>query len=269
MAKYLRTGSLGADILLNGGWKPGTINEIWGEPGSGKTTLAEHAIWELPDDAKSLWMSLGQEHPHRSMGPQAMVCQPRNAEQAFTIMETCVLGDISLIVVDSANGLVRKRELDEDPDYVPDPHREYKNELNGLKQAVRAHGAIVLFLSKPRDRDRQPIRGTGISEKAKDRVRLKIVRQHQDEKREVEAWVHGKEDAGTVFTIEPGHGVDWAKELFHLGVRYHLIQSKGSWYEWKGVRVQGETQAACLLRDRPDLSIALDNDIRHLNGIGD
>lgn len=273
MTRYLPTGSLGLDLLLGGGWKRGTINEIWGEPGSGKTTVGEHAVWELEPGQKSLWMSLGQERPHRSMGPQAMVCQPRNAEQAFYIMDAATRGDISLIVVDSANGLVRQRELDGDETYEPHPQREYKDELNGVKDGCRLHGAIVLFLSKPRDRDRQPVRGTGISEKAHARVRLKVVHTHQDGRRDIEAWLHGKEDQSTTFTIEPGTGIDWADELFRLGIRHNIIKANGSWYEWKvgsgTLRVQGIRQGAELLRERADVAVVLDEDIRYLADIGD
>ena len=262
----LRTGSLGLDILLGGGWKPGTINEIWGPPGSGKTTLAEHAVWELDNSKTALWVSMGTEIPHRPTG--AMLCQPRNAEKAFFIMSTAVMGDVSLIVVDSANGLVRQAELDGDPDYVPHPQREYKDELNRLKEACKMHGAIVIFLSKPRDRDRQPVRGTGISEKAKDRVRLSIVHQHQDETRDVEAWVHGKDDS-TAFRIVPGTGIDWADELARLAVRYEIAKKAGSWYEIYDDRFQGIREFSGSIRDNAHLAIAIDEHIRHLAGIGD
>lgn len=264
MADILRTGSLGLDILLKGGWKPGTINEIWGEPGSGKTTLAEHALWELQAGRNALWISMGTEIPHRPSG--AHVAQPRNAEHAFYIMETCVLGSVSLIVVDSANGLVRQRELDADPEYVPHPQREYKEELNGLKECLRAHGAIVIFLSKPRDRDRQPVRGTGISEKARDRVQLKIAHTHQDEVRDVELIVNGV-DASTGFRIVPGSGIDWADELAHLSIRYGFAKRQGSWIDYNaGVR-QGIGAFAAEVRDNVKLAVELDDLIRAKAGI--
>jgi recombination protein RecA len=264
VADYLRTGSLGLDIVLGGGWKPGTINEIWGEPGSGKTTLAEHAIWELPSGKKALWMSLGTEIPHRPTG--ALLAQPRNAEQAFVIMQTCVIGDVDLIVVDSANGLVRQRELDGDPDYVPHPQREYKDELNRLKEYARDARAIVIFLSKPRDRDRQPIRGTGISEKAKDRVQLRVWQEHQDGSREIQFRTKTGETEG-VFSMNPGTGIDWAGELARLSVQYELVHQRGAWYEVNYERVLGIKQLAEFIADNTRLAVDLDAQIRAKAGI--
>ena len=260
----LRTGSLGLDILLGGGWKAGTINEIWGPPGSGKTTLAEHAIWELPPGQNALWVSMGTEVPHRPSG--AAFAQPKYAEQAFYIMNLVAGCGTELIVVDSANGLVRKAELEGDPNYTPHPQREYREELNRLKETCQASGTIVLFLSKPRDRDRQPIRGTGISEKAKDRVHLDVVHQHQDETRDIRAFAKSNQEHAA-FRIEPGSGIDWADELFRLGVRYNRINNNGTWYAFKGTSkliVQGVKQGAGLLRERADLAVHLDEEIRTL-----
>lgn len=264
MADCLRTGSLGLDILLDGGWKPGSIHEIWGTPGSGKTTLAEHAIWELEPGQKALWVSLGTEIPHRPTG--ALVAQPRNAEQAFYIMQTCVLGDVDLIVVDSANGLVRQRELDGDPDYVPHPQREYKDELNRLKEYCKGSGAIVIFLSKPRDRDRQPVRGTGISEKARDRVQLKIWRHQQDETREIAAYVRAK-DKETVFTVHPGTGIDWADELARLALHYELAERNASWIGYNHERFHGIAEFKAYLTDNTRAAVDLDESIRSIAGI--
>lgn len=260
----LRTGSLGLDIMLGGGWKLGTINEIWGEPGSGKTTLAEHAVWELQHGQKALWLSLGTEVPHRPSG--AMLCQPRNAEQAFVIMETAVLGDVDLIVVDSANGLVRQRELDGDPDYVPHPQREYKDELNRLKEYAKGSGAIVIFLSKPRDRDRQPIRGTGISEKSRDRVHLQVWTEHQDGSRELQYHAKGSESMG-FFTMYPGTGIDWAKELAQLAIHHELATRHASWIEYNAERFHGITEFTAFIADNTRAAIDLDTSIRSVAGI--
>lgn len=259
----LRTGSLGLDIILGGGWKPGTINEIWGGPGSGKTTLAEHTVLELPTGKQALWMSLGTEIPHRPSG--ALVCQPRNAEQAFWIMDTCVLGNIDLIIVDSANGLVRQRELDGDPDYVPHPQREYKDELARLKEYCKATGSVVIFLSQPRDKERQPVRGTGISEKAKDRVYLKILQEHQDGSREIKAGI--KDVEPTVIGIDPGTGIDWSVELVHLALRYGLAERRASWIECNGERFQGTATFAMHIEENTRLAVDLDEQIRARAGI--
>lgn len=258
MPDYIRTGSLGLDVLLDGGWKRGTIHDIWGEPGSGKTTLAEHAVWELEKNERALWMSLGRELPHRPTG--AAVCQPRNAEQAFYIMETVLGGSIDLVIVDSANGLIRKRELENDPDYLPHPQREYKDELNSLKKVCRNNRSTVIFLSKPRDRERQPVRGTGISEKAKSRVELRIDHLHQDESRDIRATVRGIERT-TKFHMKPGTGIDWAGEMARMAVRYEIGERHGSWIVFDYQRYQGIAEFAAEIERNSRLAVYLDERI--------
>jgi RecA/RadA recombinase len=259
---YVRTGSPGLDLLFGGGWDRGTIGEIWGEPGSGKTTLAEYAVSNLDATETALWVHLGTEVPHRPTG--ALLASPRSAEQAFEVISTAVISGVTLVVVDSANGLVRQAELDGDPHYTPHPQREYRQELNELKAECAAHNALVLFLSKPRDRDRQPVRGTGISEKAKQRVQLRIHVEHQDGVREVSAAANGTH---TVITVVPGTGIDWAMELARLAIRFEIAEQRGSWIECNLERHQGIKAFASAIEDNTRLAIYLDEEIRAQAGI--
>lgn len=259
MTDYIRTGSLGLDVLLDGGWKRGAIHDIWGEPGSGKTTLAEHAVWELEPGERAMWVSLGRELPHRPTG--AAVCQPRNAEQAFYIMETVLGGSIDLVIVDSANGLIRKRELENDPDYLPHPQREYKDELTSLKKTCRNNRSTVIFLSKPRDRDRQPIRGTGISEKAKSRVHLGVNHLYQDESRDVCASLRGSDRLAARFHMKPGTGIDWSLEMASLAVTYGAATQHASWIECNLERHHGIKEFASAIENNARLAVWLDEAI--------
>lgn len=262
----LETGSIGLDILLEGGWKPGTINEIWGETGSGKTTLAQHTVDRY--DGTALWVVAGTEMPHRPM--TALVAAPGSAENIFTTVTTAVENGIRLVVVDSANGLVRQAEIDGDESYVPDPHREYAKELKGLRLDVEATRAVVIFLSKPRERDRNyGVRGLGLSDlrnpksslyhRDSVKVSLKIVTQHQDARRQVKATVG---DDHTNFLIRPGLGMDWAQELAHLGIRYGFITRSGSWYGMNQIGYQGMEAVVAEIEDNTRLALALEEGIR-------
>jgi recombination protein RecA len=248
-----------------GGWKTGSIVEVWGDTGTGKTTVAQHALYELPLASDALWICAGTEVPRRRI--QAALALPGSAEEVFRITEAAVREGASLVIVDSANGLIRQKELDGDPGYVPHPQREYKEELRSLKVACKDTGGTVMFLSKPRDRERSPVRGTGISEKAMQRVHLRRLRETQDGDLTVVAQVKGGEEAHIV--IHPGTGIDWAEDIFRLAVVHELVTIRGSWYRINGELVQGKKQGCEYLRENPEIAIELDERIRRLTHIGE
>lgn len=270
MTDLIRTGSTGLDILLGGGWPAGSLNEIWGDSGSGKTVLALHAV-ESAVRARLghvLWIDTVGGVAHMDKAPRVIVGRPRNAEQAFDLaLRACSWPDITLIVVDSANGLVRQREIDGDPDYVPHPQREYKTELTALKRALKLSGTTALFLSQPRDKQREPIRGTGISEKAHRRVILSADVVHQDKSREVRAMVVQRGNAtceAARFTIRPGTGIDWREELVRLAVDYNVIQRHGNWFHLTEgrVRVQGLVEASAYFKHHHYEATQLEDAVR-------
>lgn len=254
----ISTGSAGVDGLLEGGWKRGAIVEIWGGPGTGKTTLAQHAVADLDVHEEALWLSLGTEVPHRAI--RASKAVPRTAEEAFSIMAAGLHSHAALIVVDSANGLVRQREIDGDPDYEPSPHREFKSELSDLRDLCSETLGTVLFLSKPRDKERSPIRGTGVSEKAVQRVNLKILKSHQDGSRLIEASLKTGETCE--YVVRPGTGIDWAEELLRTAYEHDIVSSNGSWWMLPGKVVQGKEAACDYVRGYPKLAAYLNTEIR-------
>jgi recombination protein RecA len=241
----IRTGSIGLDIALKGGWPDGTLNEIWGDTGAGKTVLALHTVENMTRAGKhTVWIDTVDGVAQMDSAPQVIVCRPRYAEDVFMVTNAaCAEKDIGLVVIDSANMLVRERELN-DPTYVPHPQREYKTELALLKAEARDSRTTVLFVSQPRDKEREPIRGTGISEKVKYRVHLHPDVVHQDGSREIQATVKdvpGKKvihDAAR-FTVRPGQGIDRARELVEIGIHLGVVIRRGSWVAWNNLQEQG------------------------------
>ena len=271
----IRTGSIGIDVALGGGWTPGTMNEIWGDSGAGKTVLALHTVESVTRaDQNVLWIDTVDGVAHMDSAPWVIVARPRNAEQAFRLAEyACGDTSIGLIVIDSAERLVRQRELEGDPTFVPHPQREYAAELTTLKRACKTSGTTVLFVGQPRDKEREPVRGTGISEKVAYRVHLHPDVVHQDGSREIQATakdVPGKtvtHDAAR-FTIRPGQGIDRALELARVAAKYNVVHKSGSWYHWpNGVSAHGVYEMAAELRQRPHFMHSVDNEIRAIAGI--
>jgi recombination protein RecA len=271
----IRTGSIGLDRALGGGWRPGMLNEIWGDPGAGKTVLALHTVESVVRAGKDvLWIDLNDGVRHMDNAPRVIVGRPRNAEDAFAMAgAACRWPDIALVVVDPTQHLVRQREIDGDPEYAPHPQREYRLELNDLKKSAATTGTTVLFVSQPRDKDREPVRGTGISEKVEYRVHLHPDVVHQDGTREIRATVkHVPSKAVThdaaYFTVIPGQGIDRARELVREAVRLNIVHRSGSWYHWpEGVSAHGAAEMAAELRARPHYMNNVEQEIRSLTGI--
>lgn len=252
---------------MGGGFSPGIV-EIWGGPGTGKTTLAQHTVNELEPTQDALWMSIGAEIPHRNIRASMVSCS--TAEGAFSIMQAALQMRAKLVVVDSANGLVRSREIEGSPDYdpwyTPSPHREYKSELRDLEDMCSVTSGTVLFLSKPRDVERTPIRGTGISEKAKQRLMLKIVNKRQDGTMKIEAST--KSGDSCEYVLRPGTGIDWAEEVLRYAVDLDIVSVRGSWYSLPGKTIQGKDEAAEYIREYPKLAAYLYTEVRADLGIG-
>lgn len=262
--EYISTGSLGVDGLLGGGWLRGSIAEVWGGSGTAKTTLAQHTVNDLEPPAEALWISVGSEVPHRSI--RASVVAPKTAEEVFTIASAALQIQAGLVVVDSANGLIRSREFEGSPDYqpyyIPSPHREFKNELSFLREQVEMNRGVVLFLSKPRDKERAPIRGTGVSEKAAQRVNLKVAHAFQDGSKRIEASL--KDGSSCEFIVRPGSGIDWAEEFLRTGVEHDIVTKRGSWYILPGAPtgIQGTEEAVRYVREYPAVAAYLNREIR-------
>lgn len=271
----LRTGSVGIDIDLGGGWRPGTMNEVWGDPGSAKTVLAKHTAESMVRARKHvLWIDLDDGLQFMDDAPRVIVARPRNAEQVFMLAyRACHEPEIGLIVIDPAQNLVRQRELDGDPEYVPHPQREYRAELNELKDAAATTGTVVLFCSQPRDKQREPVRGTGISEKVAYRVHLHPDVIHQDGTREIVASVKDVAMKSThlqaaYFTVRPGSGIDRELELVNLAEHHGVIKRRASWLYYGQVKCQGTDEFARLLRAHgSQYPRLLEEDVRRMAGI--
>lgn len=261
--EYISTGSIGVDGLLGGGWSRGFISEIWGGTGTGKTTLAQHTVNDLEPPLESLWISVGTEVPHRAI--RASVVAPRTAEEVFSVMTAALQIRAGLVVVDHAGGLIRSREFegssDFDPWYQPSAHREFKSELGFLWAQCGMSKGIVIFISKPRDHERAPIRGTGISEVAANRVNLKVLKSHQDGSRVIEASL--KTGESCEYIVRPGSGIDWAEELLRTAAEHGIVTKRGAWYYLPGSSsVQGNEDAVRYVRDNPAVAAYLNREIR-------
>lgn len=151
------------DRMLNGGIPEGTIVDLHGLPGSGKTTLALHLLANQvknnkialivdaehkidPILAKTIGLDLSK-HPYS---------QPETAEDAFDIIfsasNNMSAGDV--ILVDSAAALVPKAMIDGDMEqkFMGGNSIVVSQGIKKVLHSVSSHGVILIFINQIRQK---------------------------------------------------------------------------------------------------------------------
>lgn len=114
----LATGDAALDAALDGGLPRGRLVELYGAPGSGKTTLALRLAAAAQGQGAVAWIDVdGALEPARAavagvdLG-RLVVARPTTGEQALQIAEALVRSrGCALVVVDSVAALLPKAEL--------------------------------------------------------------------------------------------------------------------------------------------------------------
>lgn len=288
------TGSLGLDIGLGiGGLPRGRIIEVYGPESSGKTTLALHVIAE----AQKLGGTCAIVDAEHALDPsyakklgvnvdELLISQPDAGEQALEITDTLVRsGALDVLVVDSVAALVPRAELEGE---MGDHHvglqaRLMSQALRKLTGSISRSRTIVIFINQIRMKIgvmfgspetttggnalkfyssvRLDIRRIGAI-KDKDEVvgnqtRVKVVKNKMAPPfRQIE------------FDIMYGEGISKMGELLDLGVAANLVEKSGAWFSYDGQRIgQGRENSKTFLRENPELSEKLENQIRANAGL--
>ncbi|HYY52524.1 MAG TPA: recombinase RecA [Myxococcales bacterium] len=283
------SGSLGLDLALGcGGYPRGRVIEIFGNEGSGKTTLALHAIAEVQRGG-GVAAFIDAEHAldvtyARKLGVKVedlLISQPDTGEQALEITETLVRsGAVDLVVIDSVAALVPKAEIEGE---MGDSHmglqaRLMSQALRKLTAVVSRNSATVIFINQIRMKigvvfgspetttggnalkfycsvrlDIRRIGGVKDGDQMiGNRTRVKVVKNKMAPPfREAE------------FDVLYGAGISRPHELLDLGVERGLIEKSGAWFEIAGERIgPGREKAAEALRANAAVAEELERKLR-------
>ena len=159
--EVIPTGALALDVALGAGGVPkGRIVEIYGNEGSGKTTLTLHVIAEAIKRG-GVAAFVDAEH---ALNPELasrigvdlenlLISQPDNGEEALEITDTLVRsGAFAVIVVDSVAALVPRAELEGE---MGDSHmglqaRLMSQALRKLTGSISKSNTCVIFVNQIR-----------------------------------------------------------------------------------------------------------------------
>ncbi|MFB3881167.1 MAG: recombinase RecA [Armatimonadota bacterium] len=293
--EVIPTGSITLDIALGVGGVPrGLITEIYGNEGSGKTTLAYHLIAQ----AQRAGGTAAYIDAEQRMDPayaQAvgvdldalLISQPQTGEQALDIADILVRsGGLDIFVVDSVAALVPKAELEGE---MGDSHvglqaRLMSKALRKVAHSIRQSNTAGVFLNQIREKigvmfGNPEVTPGGRALKFWSSVRIEI--------RRVESLKHGNEIIGgrsrakvtknsvappfrqAEFEIMYGKGISRTGGLLDVGTELGVISKSGAFLSFGETRLgQGRENARSFLEEHPEVADELEAEIRRRTGVG-
>ena len=288
------TGALSLDIQLGvGGLPRGRVVEIYGQEGSGKTTLALHLMVETQKlggvaafiDAEHAFSRDYAEHLGLDLDA-LLVSQPDTGEQALDICDTLVRsGAVDCIVIDSVAALVPSVELQGD---MGDTHvglqaRLMSQALRKLAGNTSTTDTLVVFINQIREKigvmfGNPETTPGGRALKFWATVRLELQRRGSLKQGTdiVGARVAVKVVKNKVappfrtaeFDIIYGEGISQPGCVLDEAVNLGLVEKTGSWYSWGDERLgQGRENSVQTLQSNPDLGWRLESLVRAAHGL--
>ncbi len=288
--EFIKSGSIGLDHALGGGYPKGRIIEVIGWESSGKTTLTIHAMAECqraggivafidaensfdPTYATNLGVSLAKD--------VFLFSQPSNGEEALEICEVLVrTGKIDMVVVDSVAALTPKAEIEgEMGDSKMGLHARLMSQaLRKLTGVINKTNTTVFFINQIRQKigivwgsDETTTGGNALKFYASQRIEIKKVTSNKDGDTVVSNRVRVKVIKNKVsppfrqaeFNIIFGSGIDLIEELVTIAVDLGIIKKSGSWYSYGEVKLgQGNEGVKRIMMDNPELTDEIETIIR-------
>lgn len=277
--EIIPTGSVGLNRALGvGGWPRGRLIEVYGEAGSGTTTLALHAVKECQKQG-GVVAYIDAEHAldltyARNIGVEVgkiLLSQPDTGEQGLEILNIVARsGAVDLIVVDSVAALTPQAELEGEMDdaHVGLQARLVSQALRKLVGVIAKTSTTVLFLNKQRLESGSMIDssitpgGNALKFFASVRVGLHHIGGVGEDRISVRAEVVKNKVAPpsqeAEFEIQYGQGIYNVAEWLDWGVEAGHVERSGAWYSLGDTILgQGRDRVCHNLKQQPELLTSL------------
>jgi recombination protein RecA len=293
--EVIPTGSIALDVALGiGGLPRGRVVEIYGPEGSGKTTVALHAVANA-QKAGGIAAFIDAEHAldpdyAKRLGVDTdglLVSQPDTGEQALEIADMLIRSSaIDVVVIDSVAALVPRAEIEGE---MGDSHvglqaRLMSQALRKLTGAISQTKTTAIFINQLREKVGVMF---GSPETTSGGRALKFYASVRLDVRRIETLKDGTEPVGSrtrikvvknklaapfrtaEFDILFGFGISREGSLIDLGVEQGIVRKSGAWYTYEGDQLgQGKENARTFLRDNADLADEIEKKIKEKLGVG-
>jgi recombination protein RecA len=290
------TGALSLDLALGiGGVPRGRVVEIFGPESSGKTSLALHIVAEAQRNG-GLAAFIDAEHAldpiyARAIGvdvDELLISQPDTGEQALEITDMLIRsGALDVVVIDSVAALVPRAELEGD---MGDTHvglqaRLMSQALRKLAGTINRSQTTAIFINQLREKIGVMF---GSPETTPGGRALKFYASVRIDIRRIEAIKSGTDNVGNrvrtkivknkvappfrlaEFDIMFGEGISREGSLLDVAVEEGIVKKAGAWYTYDGDQLgQGREKAKLFLRENPQLSVQLQDQVLRAVGLID
>jgi recombination protein RecA len=293
--EVIPTGAIALDVALGiGGLPRGRVVEVYGPEGSGKTTIALHAVANA-QKAGGIAAFIDAEHAldpeyAKKLGVDTdglLVSQPDTGEQALEIADMLIRsGAIDIVVIDSVAALVPRAEIEGE---MGDSHvglqaRLMSQALRKLAGALNQTKTTAIFINQLREKVGVLF---GSPETTSGGRALKFYASVRLDVRRIETLKDGTEAVGNRTRIKVvknkcappfksaecdilfGFGISREGGLIDLGVEQSIVRKSGAWYTYEGDQLgQGKENARAFLRDNPDIANEIEKKIKEKLGVG-
>ncbi|WP_067461751.1 recombinase RecA [Actinomadura macra] len=293
--EVIPTGAIALDIALGiGGLPRGRVVEVYGPEGSGKTSIALHAVASVQKKG-GIAAFVDAEH---ALDPEyaaklgvdidaLLVSQPDTGEQALEITDMLIRsGSIDIVIIDSVAALVPRAEIEGE---MGDSHvglqaRLMSQALRKLTGAINQTKTTVLFINQLREKVGVMF---GSPETTTGGKALKFYASVRLDVRRIETLKDGTEAVGNRvrvkvvknkmappfrvadFDLLYGQGISREGGLIDLGVEHGFVRKSGAWYTYDGDQLgQGKENARNFLKANPDMADGIEKKIKEKLGIG-
>ncbi|WP_026411962.1 recombinase RecA [Actinomadura oligospora] len=293
--EVIPTGAISLDIALGiGGLPRGRVVEVYGPEGSGKTTVALHAVASVQRNG-GIAAFVDAEH---ALDPEyaaklgvdidaLLVSQPDTGEQALEITDMLVRsGAVDIVVVDSVAALVPRAEIEGE---MGDSHvglqaRLMSQALRKITGALNQTRTTAIFINQLREKIGVMF---GSPETTTGGRALKFYSSVRLDVRRIETLKDGTEAVGSRVRVKVvknkmappfrvadfdllfGQGISREGGLIDLGVEHGFVRKSGAWYTYEGDQLgQGKENARNYLKNNPDTANEIEKKIKEKLGVG-